>query len=332
MTDRFPRDVVRFGIAMILPETKDSDFEPHEFQRMVNTELVNNFGNFVHRTLSFIERYLGGERPKLTSVDPQVQAEVEAAYRDVETYMESFEFRKALRRILALSDFGNTYFDRNEPWATRKTDLEKTRTTLAQCVYMVRALAVLMAPFLPDTAEKIRGFLGLDPLSWEIGKTPQDLGAPKLQKVEVLYRKISDEETEGLIALIQSRAKTAQEKEEEQAMTAEPIKPEITYDDFAKLDIRIGTIVQAEPVEGTDKLIKLTVDLGVKTVTLVAGIKEKYRAEDVVGKQVPVLANLKPRKIRGILSEGMILAANDPEGYPILLHPDKETPPGSKVS
>ena len=115
-------------------------------------------------------------------------------------------------------------------------------------------------------------------------------------------------------------------------MTQEPIKPEISYEDFAKLDIRIGTIVAAEPMEGTDKLIKLTVDLGVKTVTLVAGIKEKYSAEDVVGKQVPVLANLKPRKIRGILSEGMILAANDPEGYPILLHPDKETPPGSRVT
>ncbi len=332
MTSRFPRDVVRFGIAMILPETKDSDFDPREFQRMVNTELVNNFGNFVHRTLSFIERYMGGERPKLEAVDPEVQAQVDAAYHDVETFMESFEFRKALRRILALSDFGNTYFDRNEPWATRKTDPQKTQRTLAQCVYMVRALAVLMAPFLPDSAEKIRGFLGLPSLTWDLGQSPQDVGSDRLQNVEVLYRKITDEETEGLISLIRGRAQKTPEKEEEKPMTQEPIKPEISYEDFAKLDIRIGTIVAAEPVEGTDKLIKLTVDLGVKTVTLVAGIKEKYSAEDVVGKQVPVLANLKPRKIRGILSEGMILAANDPEGYPILLHPDKETPPGSRVT
>ena len=327
MTKRFPRDFIRFGLAMILPETKDSDFNPKDFQQMVNAELINNFGNFVNRTLSFVERYLDGNRPYLSDPDPEVQTKVTNTFQKVESLFNSFEFRKALRTILDLSDFGNTYFDRNQPWVSRKTDIEKTKRVIANCIYIVRALSVLMAPFVPDSARKTQEFLGLSELKWEEGKEPKDMGASEIRNVEVLYQKISNEQIDELINLVISRSK---KKGEEPEM--KEIKPEITFEEFSKMDLRVGKVLGAEPVPGTDKLVKLTVDIGIKNITLVAGIRETYTPDEVIGKEIVVIVNLKPRKIRGILSEGMLLAAETDDGKPILLTPDREVSPGSSIS
>ncbi len=333
LTQRFPVDVIRFGIARILPEKKDADFDPRTFQTMVNTELVNNYGNFVNRTLSFVERFLGGQAPVLTGdVDPRVREAVETAHREITEYLETFEFRKALMRILALSDEANAYFDRGEPWRTRKTDLAATRRTLAHCLWFVKALSIYMAPFTPVSSEVVWRHLGLDTPHWQKALDPSLPEGLKIQGVRPPFRKIEDQETEALIQEIRSRAQQARtpapstEPHKEQAME------KIRFEDFKKLDIRIGTIRAAEPVPGADRLLKLQVDLGEGDLrTLVAGIKEVYRPEDLVGTQIVVLANLEPRKIRGILSQGMLLAAVE-DGKPVLLRPDRPVKEGTSVS
>ncbi len=333
LTRRFPVDMIRFGIARILPETKDADFNPHDFQTMVNNELVNNYGNFVNRTLSFVERYLKGQAPPPPS-EPEaaVRKAIEAAHQEVTAHLEAFEFRKALRRILALSDEANAYFDHREPWRTRKTDPKATAHTLGHCLWFVKALSILMAPFTPESSERIWQHLRLEHPGWSDALTPQWPEPLEIRGVKPPFRKIQDQETEGLIQEIRSRASVAgvattpKESQEERAVET------ITYEEFKRLDLRIGTIRAAEPVPGADRLLKLQVDLGeAEPRTLVAGIREAYRPEDLVGRQIVVLANLQPRKIRGIVSQGMLLAAVE-DGKPVLLMPDQPVKNGTPVS
>ncbi len=330
--DAFGPDYVRFGLAFSLPEYKDSDFNFYEFQQRVNSELADNFGNFVNRTLSFIKNYLGGRIPEAKNfkdMDLEVIKAIEEAPGKVGALLEKFEMRKALREVLDLSNLANRYFDYKKPWVTRKTDAEETARTLYLCASLVKTLSVLAEPFIPFGAQKIRQMLNIkDRLTWEdAGKLDLPAGL-ELGEIEILYRKISDEKIEAEVNKLKSRLKKPEPQKEEKEVE----EKKISYDEFAKLDIRIGKILEAEKVEGADRLLKLKVDLGDKVITLVAGIAKFYSPEDVVGKELPVLANLEPRKIRGILSQGMILAAVDKDGNVVLLHPDKEVPPGTKVS
>ncbi len=334
LTRRFPVDMIRFGIARILPEKKDADFDPRTFQTMVNTELVNNYGNFVNRTLSFVERYLGGKAPRVGSdPDPEVRRTLEEAHREVTEYLETYEFRKALMRILALSDVANAYFDRGEPWRTRKTDPAAAQRTLAHCLWYVKALSILMAPFTPESSEQIWRHLGLDRPGWRDGLDPTLPEGLQIQGVRPPFRKIQDRETEELILEIRSRARQAgisapQEPEKTEEKPMETVK----FEEFKRLDIRVGTIRAAEPVPGADRLLKLQVDLGEGDLrTLVAGIKMAYAPEELVGRQIVVLANLEPRRIRGIVSQGMLLAAVE-DGTPVLLRPDRPVKEGTPVS
>lgn len=314
----FPPDYIRFGLASVMPETKDSDFTFEDFKTKVNAELVNNLGNFVNRTLSFIKKYMGGRIEKdiggFKDEDLKFIKELEEAPTRIGAYLEKFEFKKALKEILALSARGNQYFDYKEPWATRKKDMEETKRTLYLCASLIRSLSTLIEPYLPFSAKEIRKMLNLEnALSWDEAANWRWDRDIEPREVKILYKKIEEESIE-----IEKEIKGVKKMET------------ISFEEFQKCVIKIGKILEASEIEGASKLLKLTVDIGDKKVTLVAGIKEVYKPEDIVGKEVPVLVNLEPKKIKGILSEGMILAA-DLDGRPVLLHPDREVPPGSIV-
>jgi methionyl-tRNA synthetase len=323
LLEDFPSDYVRFGLANTIPETKDSDFNFHDFQRRINDELADVFGNFVNRTLSFIGSYLGGRvSPVRTGGegDGEILNALEAAPSKIGGFIENFEFRKALREIMDLAASGNRYFDHRRPWETRRTDRETTERTLFLCASLVRALATLSSPFLPETSERIRRMLLLDELpGWDEAGRP--IGeAREIGDVTILFKKLEDDQIQLQIDRL--------ERETEEPM-AEPTET-ISFDEFMKLDIRIGRVLEAERVPGTDKLMKMKVDVGDRTVEMVAGIADRYAPEDVKGKQVPILVNLEPKTIRGVLSQGMILAATE-GGSAVLLHPDKDLDAGAKI-
>jgi methionyl-tRNA synthetase len=319
----FPADYVRFGLANAIPETKDSDFNFHDFQRRINNELADIYGNFVNRTLSFAKNYLDGRiAPRSTSgeEDTRVLEALEAAPGKIGGFIENFEFRKGLREIMELAAVGNRYFDYQKPWETRKSDPEAAEKTIFLCASMVRALATLSSPFLPGTSERIREMLGLSKLpAWDdSGKPIQE--SLNIGDVSILFEKLPDETIELQLAKLGKRTETHM---------PEPLET-ISFDDFMKLDIRIGKVLHAERVAGTDKLMKIQVNVGDRTVEMVAGIADRYAPDDIIGKQMPILVNLEPKTIRGILSQGMILAATE-GGSAVLIHPDKDVDPGAKV-
>ncbi len=356
--DTFPADYLRYGIAAILPESKDADFDYYDFKTRINSELADNLGNFVNRTLSFIKKYMGGRvsRPsKLNDIDNEALAEIEKAGREMAEFIEKFEFRKALWRLMELSSFGNRYFDRKAPWSTRKTDPEETARTLYVCESIVRSLSTFMEPYLPFSADKVRKMLNLeDKLSWDEAMKPDPAETRELGEIEILYRKLDDEIIELEVKKLYERAEgqgkpapkaesgpeAAPKKEvrgtnvpeKEGKKMAEEKKDIITYEEFAKMDIRIAKVLEAEKIEGTDKLLKLTIDLGSEQRTLVAGIAQQYSPEDIVGKLIPVIVNLKPRRMRGVTSQGMMLAAVTDDGKIALLHPNQDVTPGTKIS
>lgn len=320
----YPPDYIRYGLAHVIPETKDSDFSLEEFHTRINSELVNNLGNFVNRTLTFIKNYLGripADTNGFKDMDLEIITEIEALPGKISSYIENFEFRKALKEIMAFSQKGNQYFDYKRPWSTRKTDYKEAERTLYLCASMVKALSIVIEPYLPDSAKRIRKMLGISdiPVSWD------DAGNWRFQKdiepqdVEILYKKVENKPLE-----IGINTKAKQEKEEEKPMEY------IKFEEFKKLELKIGEIVSVEDIPGADKLYKLQVNLGDKVVELVAGLKTSYTKEELLHKKVPVLVNLEPKTVRGVTSNGMILAC-DLDGKPVLLTPDKDVPPGSII-
>ncbi len=338
--DTFPADYLRYGVAAILPETSDADFNYYDFQTRINSELADNLGNFINRTLAFIKKYLDGRVPdpqNLGDYDIETIEKVKELANEMSNYIEQFEFRKALWKLMEISSLGNRYFDRKAPWSTRKTDIEETKRTLYVCESIVRSLSTFMEPYLPFSAEKVRKMLNLSgKLSWEDAMRPDPEKGRELGKVEILYKKLDDDvielEVKKLMERAGKKAPEKEEKKEEKAMAEEKEVQIITYEEFSKMDIRIAKILEAEKIEGTDKLLKLKIDLGTEQRTLVAGIAHQYSPEEVVGKYIPVIANLKPRKMRGVTSQGMMLAAVTEDGKIALLHPNQDVPPGTKVS
>ncbi len=315
----YPADYIRFGLTYFMPETKDSDFTFADFRERVNNELVNNFGNFINRTLSFIAKYLNGRVGPLvekgSDEDAEILSMIEKAPYELGELIDNFNFRKGIIYLMNLSDRGNRYFDRMAPWKTRKTDLNRTRRTLSICYALIRTLSVLIEPYLPDSALDIRKMIRSDVRDWESAGSWSIPDEVEIDKPRVLYKKVEEEKIE----IGEKEEKKVEEKTEF-----------IKFDDFKKLKIRIGKIVSAEKVEDADRLLKLLVDIGEKKITLLAGIAQYYSPDELIGKEVPVLVNLEHRKIRGVVSEGMMLAA-DEDGRPILLHPEREVKPGSEV-
>ncbi|MFL5787882.1 MAG: methionine--tRNA ligase [Flavisolibacter sp.] len=347
-------DALRFYLTSILPETKDSEFTWKGFQDAINGELVAIFGNFVNRTYVLMHKLTNGKVSKLhTDIidekDKQIIREIEASKQKTETFIEEYKFRDALTSIMDLARAGNKYLQEKEPWIkARQVNkdgivIEEAQKQIDNCLHiclqLCANLAILINPFLPNTAKKMAYMMKVvdKMLEWEnAGKLKLLSVGYSLRPPELLFRKIEDDEIEEQIKKLKAKSKAAtnmNENNKQSDSKEEPVqlKPEIIYDDFDRLDLRIGTIINAEKVEKADKLLKLQVDLGFEKRTIVSGIAQHFTAESLLNKQVIVVANLAPRKMRGIESQGMILTAEEPGGKLILVNPDDQALNGSNV-
>ncbi len=330
--EEFPgkQDVLRYVLTANAPETKDNDFTWRDFQARNNNELLAIFGNFVNRTLVLTGKYFDGVVPEAGEPDGETRKVIEAmtGYPEkISASIERYRFREALNELMNLARLGNKYLTDMEPWKLIKTDEEKVKTILNVSLQIAANLSILSEPFLPFSAEKLRNMLNLPQMKWdEAGSAGILKAGHELNKPEFLFEKIEDAAIE---AQIQKLMDTKKENEKETAV--KPQKEEITYEDFMKMDIRTATILEAEKVPKTDKLIKLKIDTGIDQRTIVSGIAKYYNAEDIVGRKICVLVNLAPRKLRGIVSQGMILMAEDTEGKLVFVTPSEDIMNGSEV-
>ncbi|HMO61388.1 MAG TPA: methionine--tRNA ligase [Ferruginibacter sp.] len=341
-------DVLRYVLCANAPETKDNDFTWKDFQDRNNSELVSIFGNFVNRTWVLMHKLCGGKVPKLhddilDEKDRALIAEIEQAKLKVETLIEEFKLRDALFEVINLARSGNKYMQEKEPWIVVKQlaanpDVQKNiDNCLHLCLQLSANLAVLINPFLPNTATKMLHMMKVVDkiLDWDnAGKIKLLSVGYSLREPQLLFRKIEDAEITAQIDKLQAglQQTTAPKMEENTTTGTNALKPAIQFDDFAKIDLKVGTIIAAEKVEKADKLLKLQIDLGFETRTVVSGIALHYQPEAIVGKQVVVVANLAPRKMRGIESNGMILMAEDKSGRLHFVSPENIIDSGSGVS
>lgn len=342
-------DMLRYYLTQIAPETKDSEFMWKGFQDAVNSELVSIFGNFVNRSWVLLHKLCGGKVPRLhedilDENDKNLAEEIRNTKNRVESLLEEYKFREALFEVIDLARKGNQYMQKKEPWIVAKSLAEnpegqkKIDNCMHCCLQLTANLAILINPFLPHTAAKMLYMMKVvdKMLDWEnAGKLKLLSVGYSMREPQLLFRKIEDSEISAQI----EKLKNGLTKVEEQTQTAptpapaeKPVKPEIVFEDFAKIDLKVGTIIAAEKVEKADKLLKLTVDLGFEIRTIVSGIALHYSPEEITGRQVTVVTNLAPRKMRGIESNGMILMAEDKAGKLHFLRPPTDIDPGSNVS
>ena len=339
-------DMLRYYLTQIAPETKDSEFMWKGFQDAVNSELVSIFGNFVNRTWVLMHKLCGGKVPQLhTGIlddnDKILIGEIENAKTRIESLLEQYKFREALYEVIDLSRKGNQYMQKKEPWIVAKKLAENPEAqksidnTMYLCLQLTANLAIFINPFLPNTAKSMLYMMKVVDklLDWEnAGKLKLLSTGYSLREPQLLFRKIEDTEIAEQIEKLKSGLKQMEEPKKEETKTESVVKSEIQFDDFARIDLKVGTIVSAEKVEKADKLLKLSVDLGFETRTIVSGIALHFKPEEIVGKQVTVVTNLAPRKMRGIESNGMILMAEDKNGKLQFLKPENPVSPGSNVS
>ncbi|MFM2156445.1 MAG: hypothetical protein RL516_1194 [Bacteroidota bacterium] len=332
------QDVLRYVLCATAPETKDNDFTWKDFQDRNNNELVAVLGNFVNRTLVLTGKYFDNKVPArgaLNEMDQACLTSIETISNQVKESLEKYRFREALAHMMDLARVGNKYLADTEPWKLYKTDAARVETILNISLEITAALSCLCEPFLPFTAEKIRGMLNIAHYDWtnaftgNLMKAGHSLGA-----VGLLFDKIEDEAVQQQIDKLMASKKANEEATatSEESSALRPLKETTTYDDFAKMDLRVGTIIVAEKVEKADKLLKLTIDTGIDQRTVVSGIAMHFKPEDIVGQQVTLLANLAPRKLRGIESNGMILMAEDENGKLIFVQPTIKTTNGSTIA
>ena len=331
--DEFPgkEDVLRYVLCANAPETKDNDFTWKDFQARNNNELVAILGNFVNRALVLTQKYYEGVVPaagELTDYDRETLAEMPKIRKALEENIEGYRFREALKEAMNLARLGNKYLADTEPWKVVKTDPERVKTILNIALQITAELSIAIEPFMPFSAAKIIKMLNIEKLDWErLGDAEVLPAGHVIGKAELLFEKIEDSVVEAQVAKLQA-TKAANEAA---AKEAEPQKAECSFDDFQKMDIRVSTIVAAEKVAKTKKLLKLTVDTGIDTREIVSGIAEHFTPEELVGRQVLVLVNLAPRELKGTLSRGMVLMAEDADGKLVLLSPEKAVKSGSIV-
>lgn len=326
------QDVLRYVLCVNAPETKDSDFTWKDFQARNNNELVAILGNFINRALVLTHKYYDGKIPvtsEITDKEKEIREEILKIKSDLEKNIENYKFREALKDFMQISRIGNKYLADTEPWKLIKTDSERVKTIMYYSLQLCAISVVLGEIFLPFSMEKLRNMLNMEKTDWE-DVLKFDLLKPehKINQAELLFEIIDDAKIEEQLNKL---AKT-KEMNESSAKTVSPQKEEITYDDFVKQDIRVATILEAEKVPKADKLLKLLVDTGIDKRTIVSGIAEYYKPEEIIGKQVCVLVNLAPRKLRGIESAGMILMATDKDGSLKFVSPENLTANGSVIS
>nr|WP_262510794.1 methionine--tRNA ligase [Winogradskyella eximia] len=317
------QDVLRYALTANAPESKDNDFTWKDFQARNNNELVAIFGNFINRVVVLTNKYYGGIIPtpsEYSTIDEETLAAVKAYPAVISSSIERYRFREASQELMNLARLGNKYLADEEPWKTFKTDEARTKTVMFVALQIASALAVLSEPFLPFTSTKLKGILNSNDNGWEDVSTKDILiqASHQIGKGELLFSKIEDSEIQIQLDKLEA-SKKANEAEKK---VTEPQKDEITFDDFTKLDLRVGTILEAEKMPKTKKLLVLKVDTGIDTRTIVSGIAESFSPEDVIGKRVTVLVNLAPRALRGVESQGMILMTEDEGGNLVFVNPD----------
>ena len=324
-------DVLRYVLCANAPETKDNDFTWKDYQARSNTEHVAVLGTFVHRALVLTKKYYDGVVPacgELDDYDKATIAELSQIKASLENNIENFRFREALKDAMNFARIGNKYLADTEPWKLIKTDAERVKTILNIALQITANIAVACEPFMPFTAEKILRMLDVDKFGWErLGAMDLIAAGHRIGEPSLLFEKIEDDAIQRQLDKL-AATKAANLAAE---VKAEPQKEECTFDDFQKMDIRVSTILAAEKVAKTKKLLKLTIDTGIDKRTIVSGIAEHYSPEELVGKQVLVLVNLKPRDLNGSVSQGMILMAEDATGVLRLLQPDAKTNSGAMV-
>jgi methionyl-tRNA synthetase len=332
--EEFPgkEDVLRYVLCANAPETKDNDFTWKDFQARNNNELVAILGNFVNRTVVLTQKYYEGEVPvctELTDFDKATLTEITKIKNAVVNSLENFRFRESLKNAMDLARLGNKYLADTEPWKIWKSEPERVKTIMNIALQITANLSAIIAPFLPDTAKKLSGFLNISTVKWSnIGKSDLIKPGHKINNAGLLFEKIEDDMIEKQVAKLHN----TKELNDLKTNTVEPQKANISYEDFSKLDIRIGTILEAEKVAKTKKLMKLLIDTGIDKRTVVSGIAEYFEPEQVIGKQVSILVNLEPRNLKGIDSQGMILMAENADGSLKFILPEVKVNPGSKVS
>ena len=325
------QDVLRYVLTANAPETKDNDFTWRDFQARNNNELVAVYGNFVNRALVLTKKYFDGRVPaqgELQDIDREAIAELSTVRERVERLLDAFKFRDAQKEAMTLARVGNKYLADTEPWKLAKTDMARVATILNISLQLVANLAIVFGPFLPFSTDKLRRMLNLADTDWtrlgslDLMPVGHELGEP-----ELLFEKIDDDKINEQVARLEEIKKANAEAN----YRANPVRADIAFDDFLKLDIRVGTVLECTKVPKADKLLQFKIDDGISTRTIVSGIAKHYRPDELVGKQVCFIANLPPRKLKGIESAGMILSAEDHDGTLSVITPMRQVKPGSEV-
>ncbi|MEX2483650.1 MAG: methionine--tRNA ligase [Brumimicrobium sp.] len=330
--DRYPDkiDELKYTLTAIAPESRDSEFTWNEFQSRVNNELADVLGNFVNRALVLNNKYYEGvvpERQELTEVDKQIIKALAETPAKIEDLLYKYKIREAQSEVMGLARMGNKYLAETEPWKLIKTEPNRVKTILNIAIQITGSLSILLDPFLPATAQKLRDFLNIDSIDWSMSGNPDlIMSGMKANKPTILFPKIEDE----LVNAEQERLKKSKEVEE-QNVQIEPEKEAIQFEEFMKMDLRVGQIVEAKKVKKADKLLELLVDTGLDKRTIVSGIAQYYSPEEIIGKKVTVLMNLPPRKLKGVVSQGMILMAENEKGELSFMTPDKDLNPGAEI-
>jgi len=332
----FEPDLLRYVMGSIMPESKDSDFSWKDFQQRVNGELADILGNFIFRTTSFTVRYFEGKTPgvhKFSELSRQTLDSIQLQKEKIADAYDRFSFKEAIIESMQLARIGNKYFTDREPWKTRNSDIESCAETLHVSLQICAALAVVFDPIMPVKMKQLRAQLGIDFNDWQkVTDTMLKAGDP-IEEGSILFAKIDDDRIQARIDVLLKNDALASEKQTTTTEAEHPFKEqgsEISYGEFAKIDLRVGTVLEAESVKGSKKLLKLLVDIGYEKRTILSGIAAYYSPETMIGKKVVVVANLKPRPMMGMESHGMILMSEDREGNLVIV--DSENEAGSTVS
>jgi len=334
--EEFPgkEDVLRYALAATLPETKDNEFTWKDFQTRNNSELVGIFGNFINRAVVLTHKYYGGEVPargEWFDYDQEIMEELKGYPDLIEEKIINYRFREALSAMMEFARLGNKYLAETEPWKLQKENPERVKTIMNLALQIAANLSIVCEPFLPFTATKLRNMLNIEALPWDLAGSADLLKAGhQINKAELLFEKIEDQTVEEQVQKLENTKKA--NKMTDKDIEVAPIKEEIKFDDFMKMDIRVGTVMKAEKVKKSNKLLKLTINTGLDTRTILSGIAKHFSPEEVEGKQVTVLVNLAARPMMGEVSEGMVLMAEDAEGNLQLVQPGAEVNPGSTIS
>jgi len=321
-------DALRYALTRNMPETKDADFKWDEFVEFHDNELVANLGNFVNRVVTLTNKYYEGKVP--VSKDSTILNNVKPVIDKWQSEIKAFSFRSAILAVMEVSSIGNTYLQDVSPWSIWKTnrDSQEVKDCLANCLAIVNILSAIVQPFLPESSTKLRGLLNLPAVEngdiEKIINNTQLTEGHVIKAPELLFAKINDKKDTSRLEIIENQKNKLATILESEIPNHTPIKAECTFDDFMKLDLRTGKVIAAEKMKKSDKLLKLTVDLGFEQRTILSGIAKHYSAEDITGKNVVIVANLAPRKMMGIMSEGMVLMAEDADGKLNLVNTDEE--------